>query len=240
MPLQPVTRRSVPEEVFQQIAADVLSGELQPGEALPSERRLAELLGVSRPAVREALKRLSAAGLIEVRHGGVTTVGDFRRTAGLDVLPQLLFRDGKIDISVAHSILEARLRTGPKVAELAAERRGPELAELLDDSVRTLESEVDPTEWQRQALTFWDHVADGAGSIVFRLMYNAFRVAYEPALPALAAAMKPDIKRPTLYRKLADAICAGDAVEAHKCAHELIEDANATLTAVLDKIGAQQ
>ena len=52
MALQPVVRRSVPEQVFEQIATDVLSGELQPGEALPSERKLAEVLGVSRPAVR--------------------------------------------------------------------------------------------------------------------------------------------------------------------------------------------
>src|SRR5271166_5954279 len=77
MALQPVIRRSVPEEVFEQVATDVLSGEMQPGAALPSERRMAEVLGVSRPAVREALKRLSAAGLIEVRQGDVTTVRDF-------------------------------------------------------------------------------------------------------------------------------------------------------------------
>ena len=64
MALQPVNRRSVPEVVFDQIVAEVLSGEMQPGESLPSERRLAEVLGVSRPAVREALKRLSAAGLV--------------------------------------------------------------------------------------------------------------------------------------------------------------------------------
>lgn len=108
MALQPVTRRSVPEEVFEQIATDVLTGEMPPGEALPSERRLAELLGVSRPAVREALKRLSAAGLVEVRQGDVTTVRDFRRHAGLDLLPRLLFRNGELDISVVRSILEAR------------------------------------------------------------------------------------------------------------------------------------
>ena len=136
MALQPVIRRSVPEQVFEQIATDVLSGEIQPGEALPSERQLADVLGVSRPAVREALKRLSAAGLIDVRHGGVTTVRDFRRHAGLDLLPRLLFRNGELDVSVVRSLLEARLRIGPKVAELAAERHGPELAELLEDSLR--------------------------------------------------------------------------------------------------------
>src|SRR4051794_32293757 len=189
MALQPVTRRSVPEEVFEQITADVLSGEMRPGEALPSERRLAGVFGVSRPAVREGLKRLSAAGLVEVRHGDVTTVRDFRRHAGLDLLPRLLFHNGELDIAVFRSMLEARLRNGPKVAELAAERRNPELAELLNDSLQRLETEDDPIEWQRHALKFWEHIVDGAGSIVFRLMYNAFRAAYEPALAALGAVM---------------------------------------------------
>jgi GntR family transcriptional repressor for pyruvate dehydrogenase complex len=178
MALQPVIRRSVPEEVFEQIAADVLSGEMQPGEALPSERRLAEVLGVSRPAVREGLKRLSAAGLVEVRHGDVTTVRDFRRHAGLDLLPRLLFHNGELDISVVRSVLEARLRIGPKVAELAAERHGPELAELLGDSLRAMGADEDPIEGQRHVLNFWDHVVDSTSSIVFRLMYNAFRAAY--------------------------------------------------------------
>src|SRR3954466_981919 len=123
MALQRVNRRTVPEDVFDQIVADVLSGEMQPGEALPSERRLAEVLGVSRPAVREALKRLSAAGLVEVRQGDSTTGRDFRRHAGLDLLPSLLLQAGELDLAVARSILEARLHNGPKVAELAAGRR---------------------------------------------------------------------------------------------------------------------
>jgi GntR family transcriptional regulator, transcriptional repressor for pyruvate dehydrogenase complex len=240
MALQPVNRRSVPEEVFEQIAADVLSGEMQPGQALPSERRLAEVLAVSRPAVREALKRLSAAGLVEVRQGDVTTVRDFRRHAGLDLLPRLLFRNGELDLAVLRSILEARLRIGPKVAELAAERNGAELAELLGDSLRTLETEEDPTEWQRHALAFWDHVVDSAASIVFRLMYNAFRSAYEPALATLAAGMTAESKRPDTYRKLADAICSGDTAGAKEAAHDVLELANTTLMDVLDSRGARR
>src|ERR1700758_1694628 len=223
MPLQPVNRRSVPEEVFEQITADVLSGEMQPGEALPSERQLADVLGVSRPAVREGLKRLSAAGLADVRQGGVTTVRDFRQHAGLDLLPRLLFRNGELDISVVRSILEARLRNGPKVAELAAERHGPELAGLLEDSLHRLAAEEDPIEWQRDVLKFWDHVVDGAGSIVFRLMYNAFRAAYEPALAALATAVTAEVKRPDAYRRLADAICSGDTGGAKNAAHGFLE-----------------
>lgn len=234
MALQPVTRRSVPEEVFEQIVSDVLSGEMQPGEPLPSERRLADVLGISRPAVREALKRLSAAGLVEVRHGGVTTVRDFRHHAGLDLLPRLVFRNGELDTSVVLSILEARLRNGPKVAELAAERHGPELAELLGNSLRALETEKDLLKWQHQVLKFWDHVVDSADSIVYRLMYNAFRAAYEPTLAALASAMTAEIKRPDAYRKLADAICSGDSDRAKKAAEDVLQLANTTLLAALD------
>ena len=50
-----------------------------PATALPSERRLAEVLGVSRPAVREALQRMAQTRLLDVRHGGATTVRDFRQ-----------------------------------------------------------------------------------------------------------------------------------------------------------------
>src|SRR5262249_7726072 len=144
MALKPVNRRSVPEDVFEQIVTEVLSGEMQPGETLPSERRLAEVLGVSRPAVREALKRLTAAGLVEVRQGHATTGRDFRRHAGLDLLPRLLIRAGELDLAVVRSILETRLHNGPKVAELAAQRRRPELAALLDDALRKISDEDDP------------------------------------------------------------------------------------------------
>jgi GntR family transcriptional regulator, transcriptional repressor for pyruvate dehydrogenase complex len=240
MALQPVIRRSVPEAVFDQIATDVLSGEIQPGSPLPSERRLAEVFGVSRPAVREALKRLSAASLVEVRQGGVTTVRDFRRHAGLDLLPQLLFRQGDLDASVFRSILETRLRIGPKVAELAAEHHGPELAALLQDSLRRLEASDSPAEWHRGTLAFWDHMVDSSGSIVFRLMYNPFRAAYERALSALATAMNAEVNRTDAYRKLAEAICAGDAAEAGEAARDVLELANFTMIAALERRGARR
>jgi GntR family transcriptional repressor for pyruvate dehydrogenase complex len=239
MALQPVNRRSVPEDVFDQIVANVLSGEMRPGEALPSERRLAEVLGVSRPAVREALKRVSAAGLVEVRQGDATTVRDFRRHAGLDLLPSLLLRGGELDVGVARSILGARLHNGPKVAELAAERHGPELPALLDDSLRMLEAETDTVERQRRALTFWDHVVDGADSIVFRLMYNTLRAAYEPALPALATIMQAEVGRPDAYRALAEAIEQRDPARARQSAHDLLEPATSALISAMSSLEEQ-
>lgn len=240
MALQPVSRRSVPEDVFEQILADVLSGEMRPGEPLPSERRLAEVLGVSRPAVREALTRVAAAGLVEVRQGDATTVRDFRRHAGLDLLPQLLLRNGQLDVSVARSILEARLHNGPKVAELAAQRRPAGLGDVLEESIAALASADDPVEQQRQALKFWDHVVDGADSIAFRLMFNTLRAAYEPALPALATLMAAEVGQTQAYRTLAREIIAGEPAAAATAARELLEPATTALVAALNALEDQQ
>ena len=236
MALQPVNRRSVPEDVFEQIVAEVLSGEMKPGESLPSERRLAEVLGVSRPAVREALKRLTAAGLVEVRQGDATTVRDFRRHAGLDLLPRLLIRGGELDVSVVRSILETRLHNGPKVAELAARRHGAGLRTALDDILLALECERDPVEQQRHALTFWDHIVDGADSIAFRLMYNTLRATYEPALPALAAVMAAEVGNLQAYREVADAVCAQHPERAELAARNLLEPATTALLTALDTL----
>jgi DNA-binding FadR family transcriptional regulator len=222
----------------EQIIADVLSGEMKPGDVLPSERQLAELLGVSRPAVREALRGVLAAGLIEVRQGDATTVRDFRRHAGLDLLPRLVIRGGELDADVVRSMLEARLHIGPKVAALAAERRPPELVAVLRESLHALDGETDPVQRQRLALTFWDHVVDGADSIVFRLMYNTLRTTYEPALAALSAVMADEVDRAECYAAIVDAIEATDPGWAAKAAGDLLEPATTALLAVLDRLAS--
>ncbi|CAJ1582725.1 FadR/GntR family transcriptional regulator [[Mycobacterium] wendilense] len=233
MALQPVNRRSVPEDVFDQLIGEVLRGDLRPGDTLPSERRLAEVLGVSRPAVREALKRMTATGLVEVRQGDATTVRDYRRHAGLDLLPHLVVRDGVLDLAVVRSILETRLHNGPKVAELAARRGGPRAREPLAAAVELLAAESDPVARQRHALSFWDHVVDAADSVAFRLMYNTLRATYEPALAALATVMAAEVGRPDAYRRLAGAICDGDEAGAQRAAADLLEPATTAILAAL-------
>ena len=57
MALHPVNRRSVPEDVFEQIVSGVLSGEMKPGETLPSERRLAEVLGAMLTGMRLSVEQ---------------------------------------------------------------------------------------------------------------------------------------------------------------------------------------
>ena len=127
-------------------------------------------------------------------------------------------------------------RRPPNWRRSAANRVWPP---LLDGAVRDLESEHDPVERQRHALTFWDHVVDGADSIVFRLMYNTLRATYEPALPALAALMAAEVGRPDAYREVAGAIAAGDADAAKKAAIDLLEPATTAMLAAIKSLEEQ-
>ena len=242
MAFQSVTRRSVPDEVFDQVLGEVVDGGIGAGESLPSERRLAEVLGVSRPAVREALQRMAATRLVEVRHGGATTVRDFRRYAGMDLLPRLLVRRGKLDTSVARSVLEARLAIGPAVAALAAGRGGPalvaDLTETLDRLAGTGDGPAADIERQLHALEFWDRVVDAADSTVFRLMFNSLRAAYEPALEALAPLMAEEVGQVDAYRALTAALGAGDPETARAAADRVLRPATESLLGALAALGA--
>jgi GntR family transcriptional regulator, transcriptional repressor for pyruvate dehydrogenase complex len=240
MPLQPVTRRSVPDEVFDQVLGEVVAGRFGAGEALPSERRLAEVLGVSRPAVREALQRMAQTRLVEVRHGGATTVRDFQRYAGLDLLPTLLVRDGSVDLSVARSVVEARLLIGPGVAALAAERRTPGLVDRLGEVVDAYAACEEPVERQRLTLTYWDLVVDAADSVTFRLLFNSLRAAYEPALtllaPVLGTVAGSGSSRAGAYRVLTAAIGEGDPDTTRAAAERVLRSSTDALLTALDAV----
>ncbi|HSV37665.1 MAG TPA: GntR family transcriptional regulator [Nocardioidaceae bacterium] len=236
MALEKIARRSLTDEVYEQILGELVDGSLSPGQALPSERRLAEVLGVSRPAVREALQRMAHAGLVEVRQGGSTTVIDFRRLGGLDLLPHLLLPGGQVDLKVARSIMEARLTVGPKAAELAAARASKDAVEAIRNAVRAIELDDDPIGRQRRALLFWELVVEAADSIAFRLMFNSLRAAYEPALDVLAVVMSAEVDRLEAYDGLADAIEAGDTDLARQRADDLLGYATRSLLQALDQI----
>jgi GntR family transcriptional regulator, sialic acid-inducible nan operon repressor len=65
----PIVRRKLSDEVFDRLKSLISSGELQPGDAMPSERDLMERFGVGRPAIREAMQQLSNMGLLTISHG---------------------------------------------------------------------------------------------------------------------------------------------------------------------------
>lgn len=237
MAFTPVSRRSVPDAVFDQLAADIIGGELAPGTQLPAERRLAEVLGVSRPAVREALQRLAQAGLIDVRQGDTTTVRDYLHSAGPELLPRLLTRDGAPDLDVVRHILEVRFALTPDIARRAAQRRTDAHVERLQAAVARMRAAAgDLTELQHAALALFSVVVDASGNVVYRLLFNALEATYLPAMDALAQVLAPEISDIDTHRALVDAIEAGNGAQAAAIGRRLIGVGTAAAMAALDEL----
>src|SRR5689334_1123222 len=68
-PFRPIKTRRIFEEICDAIRARLISGELKAGDRLPSERELSEMLDVSRTALREAIRSLEIAGIVEMKKG---------------------------------------------------------------------------------------------------------------------------------------------------------------------------
>ncbi|MDR2548725.1 MAG: FadR family transcriptional regulator [Desulfobulbus sp.] len=74
MKFKPIKPKKVSSQIADQIRDSILAGDFTPGEKLPPERELAEMFGVSRPSVREALNLLASSGLVMSYQGGGTVV----------------------------------------------------------------------------------------------------------------------------------------------------------------------
>jgi GntR family transcriptional repressor for pyruvate dehydrogenase complex len=113
---EPVSTRRTFEEAVEQIAEKVKSGDLHVGDRLPSERELAAQMRISRPTLREAVKALVEAGVLEVRRGQAGGI-----FVASEVVPrQLLHTRQEIRFSEVAGVLEARRLIEPRVAQLAA------------------------------------------------------------------------------------------------------------------------
>jgi len=223
MELSPVTRRSAVQAVFDQLQAQILAGTLSPGDALPPERSLTETFAVNRQAVREALSRLSQIGLIEIRHGGATTVRDFRRAGGLDLLSHLVVRaDGTIDLAVVRSIMEMRAAIGPDVARLAAERALPTHIDELDEIVDEQRHCQTAADFAALDLRFWDVLTAAADNLAYQLALNSLRQFYRPVEPAIHAVLRPEIDDAAGHAAVADAVARSDGNSAERAARALL------------------
>ena len=110
------TRGTVPQ-VVERIVEPIRLGRLRYGDRLPSERALAQQLGVSRETVRKAVRTLSEAGVVEVTSGKGSMSGIHVRS---DLIPpELLHGPARVPIGEISGVLEARRLFEPRVAQLA-------------------------------------------------------------------------------------------------------------------------
>jgi GntR family transcriptional regulator, transcriptional repressor for pyruvate dehydrogenase complex len=164
-------------------------------------------------------------------------VRDYQRYAGLDLLHRLLVRNGELDPDTARSIVEARFAIAPEVSRLAARRSAraaQDLRQAPDVAVDELSGAEGPVARQLAALAFWDAVVDLADSIVFRLMFNSLRAAYEPAIEPLAPLLEAEVGNLAGYREVARAVREGDADAAGLAAETLLRPATEALVHFLD------
>lgn len=137
---KPVRTKTASSEVAAQIKEMILQGQLQPGDRLPPERELAEVLGVSRTTIREALRSLSAIGMISIRQGEGSFVEHFKLEGILEPLSVLFHLEG--DESGIRSFSEVREILEVEMAALAAKRADAEDLRAIEDSVAAMVEEV--------------------------------------------------------------------------------------------------
>lgn len=148
------------EQIVQQIEDSIVKGELKPGDQLPAERDLAQRFGVSRTAVREAVKALREKGLVEAYSGRGTFVRDGTTQAvrqSLDLMVKIGQHDGLPHLAEVRAILE------PEIAVLAAERiRESELATMREAFIQMDRAGRDPQAYIEADLDFHLALAEGA------------------------------------------------------------------------------
>jgi len=150
------------EQIVQQIEESIVRGELKRGDQLPAERELAQRFGVSRTAVREAVKALREKGLVEAYSGRGTFITDGTTQAvrqSLDLMVKIGRSEGSIHVAEVRAILE------PEIAALAATRiQESELATMREAVAVMDRAGQDPDAYIEADLDFHLALAEGAAN----------------------------------------------------------------------------
>jgi len=226
--LKPIDRAVLSNQVYEQLRDEILDRQYKPGDNLPPERELCEILNVNRSSVREALKRLEQARLIEIRQGGGIKVLDFSLHAGFDLLPWLVMPGGRVDAIAIRSILEFKLIINPEIARYAAMRiQQPELEQvgrIVDEIDDCGQDDVD--RFQELDLLFHYTMARSSENLTFILLYNSIKDIYELARSFFTEMYMETIRSTGGYRDVYQALCAHDADVAYARCRELNELGN--------------
>jgi GntR family transcriptional repressor for pyruvate dehydrogenase complex len=150
------------EQIVQQIEESILGGALKPGDQLPAERELGQQFGVSRTAVREAVKCLREKGLLEAFSGKGTFVTNSTSQAIRQSL-DLMTRIGQPE-SFMH-LVELRQILEPEIAALAATRMDDQLLTTMREAVATMDKHLHDADAYIEAdLDFHLAMAEAAGN----------------------------------------------------------------------------
>ncbi|HEY1701326.1 MAG TPA: GntR family transcriptional regulator [Trebonia sp.] len=168
---QPARPRRAFEEIIGQIKAGIADGTLQPGDRLPAERTLAEQFAVSRNTVREALRMLEIAGLVELKRGA--TGGSFISAPSPSLTADGLTSALEItDFSLAN-IVETLRDLSCITAETAIERMSDDDLARLEANVEQAAALTEAGEWEekmRVHLEFYAIMAEATDNPVNVLM----------------------------------------------------------------------
>ena len=133
--LRPMSRQRLYEQVLERLRAYVEEGGLRAGDRLPTERELADRLGISRASVKQAIVVLEVQGLVEVRQGGGMRL--LRDSLDTEPVERLVERRRRLP-----DVLDAREALETKLAELAAERRTDDDLAALEQALNWMEDEI--------------------------------------------------------------------------------------------------
>ncbi len=139
MVFQPIKPKKVSSQIAEQIRSSILAGEFTPGEKLPPERELAEMFGVSRPSVREALNILTSSGMVMSYQGGGTVVKSLVEISTGNPLSDLI----KGEQSRALDVIEVRKCMEAWTSYYAAQRALPDDLRKLEQIVGEMERNLE-------------------------------------------------------------------------------------------------
>lgn len=174
MPLtnvDPIKREPVATQIARRLVEIILSGEIEPGARMPSERQMAEAFGVGRSAMREALKALSLIGLVEVRQGD----GTYLRKADSALLPEVIEWGLLLGEPRTMDLVEARQEIEIVLAGFAAQRRTAEDIGHLEELLEKMRATPSPTTFVDNDVAFHLAVAEAARNSALRDIHSSIQ-----------------------------------------------------------------
>lgn len=181
--LEPVVRRRAYQDVIEKIKNEILEGRLQSGDRLPGERRLSEMLGISRAPVREALRVLETLDIIRARRGtgpesGSIVVGE----VGNAMADTLLMHTALDHVSLSEMVEVRVVLEGLAVDQAAKHADEAALARLQEFVDRMNDPEVTPEEFFRIDSGFHMAIAQVSGNRLNSYLMQSIRSIVEHTL----------------------------------------------------------